>query len=159
MKSGINGSTQKALGFSPAKREGFMGKVDDSAYDAAMLRSQNNFPVVEQQNVVGRRVRYREMTKEQKRIYRKQKREEKKLGSIASNLAWIADIKKKESQVRTKRKIGKTPLWIRRKIARDKVIPKNRLCQFCDRGPLKSKQFVVKKDWCGCLICYRGLQK
>jgi hypothetical protein len=131
-----------------------MAKVDNAEYEAAMQRSQSSFPVVEQRDTA-RRVRYREMTKEERRLYRKRKREEKKYGSIASNLKWVAEIDKKESQVRTKRKKGKTPLWVRRKIARDKVLPKNKVCRFCNRGPLKSKQFVVKKEWVGCLICWR----
>ena len=83
---------------------------------------------------------------------------------LQADIQWLKDLKEQESSdqllkrraVRKSRRLkhGKAR-WVRREENRRKQLPPNNICAHCNRGPLRSKQFVIKQGFVGCLICWR----
>ena len=143
----------------------FEGEISDDRYwEAAALV----MPEVAREHEQKTAKAKSQMNSEELREYNKQKQREsrQRRATQVPHADWLADIKRHEEKERQRvKKImraankRKKPRWVYRLLKREKDLPKNKMCAHCKGVQLNNRAWVVKKDWVGCLSCYRRLKK
>jgi hypothetical protein len=151
-------------------QEDDMAIPSDEEFKAAQQRAVNtysNYNILSQ-----KRKPIRLMSKDERAQYDKERRRKIKSGEYVprhrrSKEIKIADdtnkfVRELEQRIdkkyrRNENRVSKArPRQLRRAINRFKKIPQNRLCVYCNKKFYRSKQWVIKNEFVGCLKCWRN---